>query len=49
MFARAGPTTSRKIVTDDEPALLLCLDGLPGKVYEPPAWSDPGQARILTL
>jgi quercetin dioxygenase-like cupin family protein len=41
VFARVGPNTLRKIVTDEEPALLLCLGGRPGGVYEPPAWTDP--------
>jgi Cupin domain len=43
VFARVGANTERKIVTDDEPALLLCLGGRPGQVYEPPAWTDPSQ------
>lgn len=43
VFARVGRATRRKIVTDDEPALLLCLGGRPGQVYEPPAWTDPAQ------
>jgi hypothetical protein len=43
VFARVGPTVRRKIVTDDEPALLLCLGGVRGEVYEPPRWTDPSQ------
>ena len=43
VFARVGPATRRKIVTDDEPALLLCLGGRRGDVYEPPAWTDPSR------
>jgi len=43
VFARVGPAIRRKIVTDEEPALLLCLGSVPGGVYEPPAWSDPGR------
>jgi uncharacterized cupin superfamily protein len=43
VFARVGPTTRRKIVTEDEPAVLLCLGGRLGAVYEPPAWTDPSQ------
>jgi uncharacterized cupin superfamily protein len=42
VFARVGSGVRRTIVTDEEPALLLCLGGRPGGVYEPPAWSDPG-------
>jgi uncharacterized cupin superfamily protein len=43
VFARVGPSTRRKIITDEEPALLLCLGGRPGEVYEPPVWTDPSQ------
>lgn len=43
VFARVGPTARRKIVTDDEPALLLCLGGVRGKVYDAPSWTVPGQ------
>jgi hypothetical protein len=43
VFARVGPNTRRKIVTDDQHALLLCLGGRPGDVYEPPAWTDPSK------
>jgi hypothetical protein len=42
VFARVGPSTRRRIVTDEEPALLLCLGGCPGEPYDPPAWTDPG-------
>jgi hypothetical protein len=28
---------ARKIVTDEEPALLLCLGGVRGEPYEPPS------------
>src|SRR4051794_39136689 len=33
VFARVGPTVTRKIVTDEEPALLLCLGGIRGEAY----------------
>jgi uncharacterized cupin superfamily protein len=46
VFARVGPTTRRKIVTDDEPALLLCLGGRRGEAYEPPAWTDPSRRAL---
>ncbi len=45
VFARVGPTVRRKIVTDDEPALLLCLGGVRGEVYDPPSWTDPTSVR----
>jgi quercetin dioxygenase-like cupin family protein len=43
VFARVGPAITRKIVTDDEPALLLCLGGVRGEPYEPPSWTVPNQ------
>jgi uncharacterized cupin superfamily protein len=43
VFARVGPAARRKIVTDDEPALLLCLGGHRSEVYEPPSWTDPSR------
>jgi hypothetical protein len=43
VFARVGPGVRRRIVTDDEPALLLCLGGVRGGVYDPPSWSDPSR------
>lgn len=36
-FARVGPRETRKIVTTDSPARVLCLGGIPGAPYE--AWS----------
>jgi len=44
VFARVGPTVPRKIVTDEEPALLLCLGGVPGATYQPPGWTVPDQS-----
>ena len=32
MFARVGPNESREAITDDEPALILALGGVPGGV-----------------
>jgi quercetin dioxygenase-like cupin family protein len=43
VFARVGPTTRRKIVTDEEPALLLCLGGVRGETYQPPGWTVPNR------
>jgi hypothetical protein len=43
VFARVGPTMTRKIVTDEEPALLLCLGGVRGETYQPPSWTVPDQ------
>jgi uncharacterized cupin superfamily protein len=43
VFARVGPGVKRKIVTGTEPALLLCLGGVRGEVYDPPSWTDPAR------
>jgi uncharacterized cupin superfamily protein len=43
VFARVGSAVRRKIVTDDEPALLLCLGGILGRTHEPRGSSDPDQ------
>jgi hypothetical protein len=40
-FARVGPAQLRKIVSE-EGAQLLCLGGMPGKVYEPPEFTELG-------
>jgi uncharacterized cupin superfamily protein len=42
MFARVGPAQRRKLTTGDQGARLLCLGGVPGKVYEPPEWTEEG-------
>lgn len=42
MFARVGPGQKRKLVTGGEGARLLCLGGTPGRVYEPPEWTEEG-------
>lgn len=44
VFARVGPGQQRKLVTGDEGARILCLGGTPGKVYEPPSWTEEGGA-----
>ncbi len=42
VFARVGPGVQRKLVTDDEGARILVTGGTPGKVYEPPEWTEEG-------
>jgi uncharacterized cupin superfamily protein len=42
VFARVGPGQQRKLVTGAEGARILCLGGTPGKVYEPPEWTEEG-------
>jgi mannose-6-phosphate isomerase-like protein (cupin superfamily) len=42
VFARVGPGQKRKLVTGSEGARILVLGGMPGKVYEPPEWTEEG-------
>jgi uncharacterized cupin superfamily protein len=42
VFARVGPGQKRKLLTAEEGARLLCLGGTPGRVYEPPEWTEEG-------
>jgi quercetin dioxygenase-like cupin family protein len=42
VFARVGPGVQRKLLTGDEGARILVTGGTPGKVYEPPAWTEEG-------
>ena len=47
MFARIGPNESRKLVTDDEGALVLALGGVPGQPYEASRFTDEGEPDPL--
>ncbi len=50
VWARVGAAEKRKIVTGDEPARILAVGGTPGKVYEPPEFTDEGGTdRIQAL
>ena len=42
VWARVGEGESRKIVTGDEPALVLAIGGSPGAVYRPPEFTEEG-------
>jgi quercetin dioxygenase-like cupin family protein len=42
VFARVGPGQQRKLVTGSDGARILVLGGMPGKVYEPPEWTEEG-------
>jgi len=42
VFARVGAAEKRKLVTADEPARVLAMGAIPGKVYEPPEFSYEG-------
>jgi quercetin dioxygenase-like cupin family protein len=42
VFARVGPGVQRKLLTGDEGARILVTGATPGKVYEPPEWTEEG-------
>jgi uncharacterized cupin superfamily protein len=42
-FARVGPGETRKLITGDEGARVLAIGAVPGKVYEPPEFTEEGQ------
>jgi len=42
-FARVGPGETLKLVTGDEGARVLAIGAVPGKVYEPPEFTEEGQ------
>src|SRR5215211_676025 len=43
VLARVGPQEKRKIVTRDEGARILAIGGVPGRVYQPPDFTEEGQ------
>ena len=42
MFARVGPGETRKLISGEEPARILCVGGTPGATYHPPEWTEEG-------
>jgi hypothetical protein len=42
VFARVGAGEKRKIVPGDDGAQILALGGMPGRVYEPPQFTELG-------
>ncbi len=44
-FARVGPGEEREFITGEQPARILALGGVPGKVYEPPEFSEEGAPK----
>lgn len=42
VFARVGATEKRKLITGDEPARVIAMGATPGKVYEPPEFTEEG-------
>lgn len=42
VFARVGPGEKRKFITDQEGVRILAIGGVPGRVYEPPEFTEEG-------
>src|SRR3954466_12482850 len=42
MFARVGASEKRKLITGDEPARILAMGATPGKIYDPPEFTNEG-------
>jgi hypothetical protein len=42
VFARVGATEKRKLITRDEPARIIAMGAMPGKVYDPPEFTYEG-------
>jgi uncharacterized cupin superfamily protein len=49
MMVRIGPTSVRHVVTGDEPFEMLAVGGVPGAVYEPPAFTELGAPIRATV
>jgi len=47
VFARVGPSELRKISTGEEGARVLAIGASPGRVYEPPQYTEEGQPDPL--
>jgi len=43
IFARVGSLEPRKLTTGDEGARVLAIGASPGKLYEPPEYTEEGQ------
>jgi uncharacterized cupin superfamily protein len=44
VFARVAAGEKRKLISGDEGVRILALGGMPGRVYEPPEWTEEGAA-----
>ena len=42
VFARVGASEKRKLITGDVPARILAMGATPGKVYDPPEFTNEG-------
>jgi Cupin domain len=42
VFARVGAAEKRKLITGDQPARVLAMGAMPGRVYKPPEFTEEG-------
>jgi hypothetical protein len=42
VFARVGPSVTRKITTGEQPVQLLAMGGTPGQPYSAPGFTEEG-------
>ena len=42
VFARVGASEKRKLITGDGPARVLAMGATPGKIYDPPEFTNEG-------
>lgn len=47
VFARVGPTETRKFTTGDEGATVLALGGVPGRTFEVTQYTEEGEPDPL--
>lgn len=47
VFARVGPGETRKLLTGEEPAVVLALGGVPGRPFEAAGFTEEGEPDPL--
>jgi uncharacterized cupin superfamily protein len=47
VYARVGPTETRKLTTGEESATILALGGIPGQAFEATKFTDEGEPDPL--
>ena len=47
VFARVGPSESRKLATGDSPAVILVLGGIPGQPFQVAEFTEEGEPDPL--
>ncbi len=47
VFARVGPSETRKLQTGEQPALILVIGGVPGKAFEAVQFTNEGEPDPL--